>query len=291
MILVTGANGHLGRAIVEHLSQRTAPSQIIAASREPNSLSPPDGVAVRRADFADSASLPGALAGVERIEIVSVDKLGEEARRLHCNAIVAASEAGVERIFYTSHAGAREGSPFPPADQHAVSEADLAASRTPFTALRHGFYAESCLQMIGEDLKTRELRVPEDGPVCWTARDDLAQADAALLSGEATFDGATPPLTASRAWTMAEIAELASQITGREIRHTIVSDAEWKAAKSAGGLPEHYAEMLLGTFRAARRGDFDRIDPALENLLGRKATPLREVLATALAPAPRTNRK
>ena len=178
-----------------------------------------------------------------------------------------------------------------PADQHAKSEADLKASGTPFTALRHGFYAESCLQMIGEDLKRGELRVPEDGPVCWTARDDLARADAALLAGEATFDGATPPLTASRAWTMSEIAELASQITCREIRHTVVSDAEWKAAKVAAGVPEHYAEMLLGTFRASRRGDFSTVDPTLENLLGRKPTPLRDVLATALTPAPQTDQK
>ncbi len=291
MILVTGANGHLGRGIVEHLSDRMGPAQIIAASREPGALSPPDGVAVRRADFADPACLPDAFAGIERIQIVSVDKLGEEARRLHRNAITAASDAGVERIFYTSHAGAREGSPFPPADQHAKSEADLKASGTPFTALRHGFYAESCLQMIGEDLKRGELRVPEDGPVCWTARDDLARADAALLAGEATFDGATPPLTASRAWTMSEIAELASQITGREIRHTVVSDAEWKAAKVAAGVPEHYAEMLLGTFRASRRGDFSTVDPTLETLVGRKPTPLREVLAAALTPAPPTDQK
>ncbi|MEL7679634.1 NAD(P)H-binding protein [Citromicrobium bathyomarinum] len=291
MILVTGANGHLGRGIVEHLSDRMGPAQIIAASREPGALSPPEGVAVRRADFADPACLPDAFAGIERIEIVSVDKLGEEARSLHRNAIAAASDAGVERIFYTSHAGAREGSSFPPADQHARSEADLEASGTPFTALRHGFYAESCLQMIGEDLKRGELRVSEDGPVCWTARDDLARADAALLAGEATFDGATPPLTASRAWTMAEIAELASQITGREVRHTVVSDAEWKAAKIAAGVPEHYAEMLLGTFRASRRGDFSTVDPTLENLLGRKPTPLRDVLATALAPAPQTDQK
>ena len=291
MILVTGANGHLGRGIVEHLSDRIGPAQIIAASREPGALSPPEGGAVRRADFADPACLLDAFAGIERIQIVSVDKLGEEARRLHRNAITAASDAGVDRIFYTSHAGAREGSPFPPADQHARSEADLEASGTPFTALRHGFYAESCLQMIGEDLKRGELRVPEDGPVCWTARDDLARADAALLAGEATFDGATPPLTASRAWTMSEIAELASQITGREIRHTVVSDAEWKAAKVAAGVPEHYAEMLLGTFRASRRGDFSTVDPTLENLLGREPTPLRDVLATALGPAPQTDQK
>ena len=290
MIMVTGASGHLGRAVVEALANRAPPEDILAASREPEPVAFPDGVATRRADFSDLPSLATSFAGIERIEIVSVDKLGEEARTLHRNAIDAARAAGVARIFYTSHAGAREGSPFAPADQHAASEADLAATGTPFTALRHGFYAESCLQMVGSDLKTGELRVPEDGPVCWTARADLAQADAALLAGEATFDGATPPLTAAEALTMADIAELASQVTGREIRHTVVSDAEWKEAKIAAGVPERYAEMLLGTFRAARRGDFDLIDAALEKLLGRPPLSMRAILAAELAPATASHR-
>ena len=41
-----------------------------------------------------------------------------------------------------------------------------------------------------------------------------------------------------------------------------------------------YAEMLLGTFRAARGGDFAATDPALETLLGRAPRTMREVLAT-----------
>ena len=285
MIMVTGANGHLGRAIIEALANRVPPEDIVAASRDRGALNVPDGIATRRADFSDPGSLTDAFAGIERIEIISVNKHGEEARTLHRNAIGAARAVGVERIFYTSHAGARESSPFAPADQHAASEADLAATGTPFTALRHGFYAESCLQMVGSDLKTGELRVPEDGPVCWTARADLAQADAALLADEALFDGATPPLTAAEALTMADIAELASQVTGREIRHIVISDTEWKDAKVAAGMPELYAEMLLGTFRAARCGDFDRVDPTLERLLGRRPRPMRDILAAELAPA------
>ena len=66
--------------------------------------------------------------------------------------------------------GARAGSPFLPAEQHAGTEADLAASGVAFTALRHGFYAESCLHMIGDGLANGELRTPEDGPISWTAR-------------------------------------------------------------------------------------------------------------------------
>uniref|UniRef100_UPI0035C9D7C3 hypothetical protein n=1 Tax=uncultured Sphingomonas sp. TaxID=158754 RepID=UPI0035C9D7C3 len=182
-------------------------------------------------------------------------------------------------MLYTSHVGARAGSPFLPADQHAGTEADLAASGTPFTSLRHGFYAESCLHMIGEGLRSGLLQTPEDGPINWTARDDLAEADAAILA-EGGWNGITPPLTAAKAVTMAEIAAIASEATGREIRHATISDEAWRDAKMAAGMPKMYANMLLGTFRAARKGDFAATDPALEGLLGRAPKTIRDVLVT-----------
>ena len=177
--------------------------------------------------------------------------------------------------------GARHGSPFAPADQHASTEADLSKCGVAFTALRHDFYAESCLMMVGDGLKSDELRVPEDGSVAWTARDDLAEADAVLLADEDRLDGGTPPLTAREATTMAELAVIASEVTGREIRHVTVSDEEWRDAKVTAGTPAAYADMLLGTFRAARRGDFAAVDPTLEALLGRRPLGMRDMLKKA----------
>jgi hypothetical protein len=48
-------------------------------------------------------------------------------------------------------------------------------------------------------------------------------------------------------------------------------------------VPRYMAEMLLGTFRAARRGDFAAVDPTLETLLGRRPQTMRDVLAATLA--------
>lgn len=135
------------------------------------------------ADFADARSVTEAFAGAEQVLIVSADKLGDEAVRLHRTPIQAARDAGVRQVLYTSHMGARVGSAFAPADQHARTEADLAGSGLACTALRQGFYAESCLHMVGDGLKVGEFRLPEDGPVSWTARGDLAEADAAILAG------------------------------------------------------------------------------------------------------------
>lgn len=285
MIVVTGAAGQLGRQIVEKLCTMTDPHRIGVSVRDPKQVEAlaKRGVRVRRGDFDDAASLAAAFEGAEQVLIVSADKLDEEARRLHRNAIEAARAAGARRILYTSHMGARAGSAFAPGDQHAGTEDDLARAGVPFTSLRHGFYAESCLMMVGDALRQGELRVPEDGPVSWTTRADLAEADAAILAGRATFEGLSPPLTAATAITMAELAAIASEVAGKEVRHAPVTDEEWRSAKIDAGTPEIYADMLLGMFQAARRGDFAATDPALSKLLGREPVGMREVLSQHLA--------
>ena len=283
MIIVTGANGHLGRDIVHSLLNRMPAVQIVGSVREPEKAGELAdlGVEIRHGDFAEPETLNGAFANAEQVLIVSADKLGDEALSLHRAAIDAAGRSGARRILYTSHMGARSDSPFAPAAQHWGTERNLEASDVPFTSLRHGFYAESCLHMIGDGLKGGELRVPEDGPVSWTARADLAEADAAILASDEPWDGPTPPLTATVAVTMAEIAATASEVLGREIRHTVLSDEDWVKERMAAGVPAIYAEMLVGTFRAARRGDFAATDPTLARLLGRDPVPMRDVLATA----------
>ena len=284
MIVVTGANGQLGRAIIENLVQRIPPAEIVASVRDPGQASgyAAQGIKVRAGDFGQPATLVPAFEGADQVLVISVDKLGEEARQMHRAAIAAARGAGAKRVFYTSHMGAKPQSAFAAAADHATTEATMADIGMPFTALRHGFYAESALHLIGRGFETGEIRVPEDGPVSWTARADLAAADAAILAGQDSFDGATPPLTAAEVITMADIAVMASELTGREIKRVIVSDGDWVDAKVAVGVPRAMAELLLGAWIAARNGDFAKVDPTLERLIGRRPQTMRDVLAKTL---------
>lgn len=287
MIVVTGANGQLGRAVVEGLLTRLPAHEIVASVRNPAKAQAlaNQGVSVRAGDFANPEELTAAFAGATQVLVVSVDKLGETALRMHRAAIEAARAAGARRVIYTSHMGARADSPFVPAVNHAATEAILSEGGAPFTSLRHGFYAESALHLIGSGIEAGEIRAPEDGPVSWTARDDLAEADAVLLAEEGRLDGITPPLTAPEAFTMTDLAAIASELTGREIKRITLSDDEWRESKVAAGLPAQMAEMLLGMYRAARRGDFATADPTLETLLGRRPQTMRDVLAATLKPA------
>ena len=282
MIAVTGATGHLGKLILEHALARTPAGGVAATCRDPSKAAglAARGVQVRRGDFADPDALSDAFAGVDRVLIVSPDKLGEEGLRLSRNAVAAARSAGVRRVLYTSQVGTHAGSPF--AD-HVHVEQTLAEGGLPWTSLRNGFYVESLLQLIGDGLTTGEIAVPEDGPVSWTARADLAEANAIILADDGRYDGLTPPLTAGEAVTMKDVAEMASELTGREIRLIRVSDAQWRDARVAAGVPRPMAEMLASIFAAMRQGDFAAVDPALEGLLGRKPTSVRDVLSDHLA--------
>lgn len=281
MIVVTGANGHLGRAVVEGLLARTPAGRVVACVRDTAKASAlaERGVAVRAGDFADPEGLATAFEGAGQVLIVSVDKLGEEGRRLHRSAIEAAQAAGAGRILYTSHMGTHSGSPF---RDHSAAEALLAESGTPFTSLRHGFYAESAMHLIGRGFEAGEIVAPEDGPVSWTTRADLAEADAVILADEGRFDGITPPLTAPEAFTMADLAAIASELTGREIKRTVISDGEFRDRKIAQGVPAPLAELLVGMYRDARLGHFAATDPTLGTLLGRRPASMRDVLTKAL---------
>lgn len=286
MIIVTGATGQLGQAVVEQLLARIPAAQIGASVRDPEkarSLAA-RGVRVRRGDFADPASLAHAFEGAQQVLIVSVNSFGEAAVRQHRAAIEMARRAGARRIVYTSHMGASPASLFAPMVDHAATEAALRESGVAFTSLRNGYYAASALMLFGSAAQTGELATPEDGPVSWTSHADLAEAAAIALSDQ-RLDGITAPLTASEAIDMAGIAALASELLGRPIRRVLVPDAAYRDGLVAHGLPLDLADMLLGTFRASRRGEFSRADPALADLLGRPTLPLRDLLKAALLPA------
>ncbi|WP_425266031.1 NAD(P)H-binding protein [Amycolatopsis tolypomycina] len=282
MIIITGGTGKLGSAIVDRLLDRVPAAEVGVSVRDPARAVglAARGVRVRRGDFADPASLATAFEGAAQVLVVSTDETGPEAVIHHVAAIEAARSAGAKRVLYTSHQAAAAGSLFAPMADHAATERRLEGA--PFTALRNGFYAATVPLLLGGALETGELAAPADGPVSWTAHADLAEAAAILLASDGRFEGPTPPLTAPVALDLEEVAALLTDLTGRPIRRVVMSDDAWAAGLTDHGVPAARAELLLGMFRAARRGEFAAVGPDLETLLGRPATSLRTVLAEAL---------
>lgn len=283
MLVVTGATGALGRAIVEHLLTRVPATDIIASVRDPAKASDlaARGVLVRQADFADTASVARAFAGATKVLIVSLPVPTSIAVPQHRAAIDAARAAGAGRILYTSQMGSDPRSAFSPMRTHAATEDMLRDCGVPFTSLRNGFYVASALGMFGRGIRAGEIAAPEDGPIAWTTHDDLAEAAAIAMTSE-TLDGVSAPLTAREALTLEQLVAIASQVTGRPVRRVVVSDDEYRGTLVANGLPAPVAEMLTGIFEASRRGAFSCTDPMLERLIGRLPIDAKQALSKAL---------
>ena len=131
---VTGASGHLGRFAVQHLLARGVRTRGKAADLAAR------GVRVREADYSRPQTLGSALAGADRLLLVSGNEPGQRVVH-HTNVIGAARMAGVSRIALTSMLNA-DRTTGPVADDYRDSERALREAGVPFTLLRNGLYME-----------------------------------------------------------------------------------------------------------------------------------------------------
>src|ERR1700761_1393418 len=244
MIIVTGATGVLNGTTVEYLLQRVPASQVCVSGRAVAKAQyfADHGVRVRRGSYEDPAALLNSFEDADQVLLVSSNDPHADQVPLHRTGIETAVKAGAQRILYTSHQHAAPSSPFIPAEIHAAAEADLAASGVAWTSLRNGFYAHSLDWLLGPWRETGGIATPAGGPVPGTDRADEAEAAAVILAGDRHFDGPVT-LTASATQTFAEIAGIASEVTGRDIPRVVLGDEEWVAGQVAQGTPEPMARL------------------------------------------------
>ncbi|MFD0432613.1 SDR family oxidoreductase [Streptomyces chartreusis] len=280
MLIVTGATGHLGTLIVDRLLERMSADRIGVSVRDVRKAAEfaERGVRVREGDFTEPDSLKHAFEDAERVLVVSAAIRGDAALTANSAAIDAAREAGAQRILYTSHQAASSTSLFPPQQVHAATEEHLKRQGVPYTALRNGFYASTLTSYIDTALKTGTLAAPQDGPVSWTAHEDLAEAAAVALTQDGALEGITPPLTAPHTLDFAAVADILSRITGRTITRVVMDDEEWVSAAVAGGMPRPAAEFSLTMFTASRNGEFNTTDPTLGTTIGHPAKTVHQTL-------------
>jgi NAD(P)H dehydrogenase (quinone) len=283
-LLVTGASGHLGRAVINHLLDtfKVPAARIIATTRTPANLADLAalGVSVREADFDDQASLARAFQGAGRALIISTNELMIQGKRREQQlaAVNAAGKAGVAHILYTSLPNPEPGSPILFAPDHYDTEQAIKASGVPYTIFRNGWYDENLFMSLPQILASGHWYTSAgDGRISYGARDDLAAAIAAgLASG--TAESATYTLTGPKAYTVAEVAALVTEVTGKPIEVVQLSDEALTEGMKAAGLPEPVARLLVSFDAATRAGNLGMVTDSVEKLSSRKSVSLRQFL-------------
>ena len=284
---VTGATGRLGRLVVEELLSRGVPApDLVAVVRTPSKAADlaERGVQVREGDYSRPETLPAALAGVQRLLLISGSEPGGRVAQ-HTAVIDAARNAGVERIAYTSILGAGR-TTNPLAGEHEATEAVLRASGIPTILLRNGWYTENYTEQLEQYLQRGEVvGATADGKVSAAPRADFAAAAAAALLADDGDGDDTGDRTADvvyelggPAFTLGELATAVSDATGTRVAHRDLSVTAFEAELQQAGLDAGTAAFVAGIDASIAAGDLETDSTDLARLLGRPATPLIDVL-------------
>ena len=277
-LLVTGASGNLGRIAVEELLARGA-TRVIAGTRDPSKLQDlaAKGVEIRKLDFDVPATLTSALAGVERLLIVSTDAVGR--RVAQQTAIIAAAKAaGVKHIVYTSAPAARPDADAGLGPEHFWTEVALANSGLDFTVLRNHMYAENTLADAGHVLASGQIfgLIGDRGTSYVTRADAARTAAGALLTGEGkTIVDVTGPAPI----TNVERAAVFAKASGKTINVIAITPPELHKGLVAAGIPDGFAGVLVAFQNDAVTGYHGVVTNVVEHFSGRKPTPYADFIA------------
>jgi NAD(P)H dehydrogenase (quinone) len=270
-LLVTGASGNLGKAVIAEL-RRLGAKTVIAATRTPGKHQEfaALGVEEREADFDRPETLQAAFRGVERLLLVSTDSLhAPEVRiRQHRAAIQTAVGAGVEHVVYTSlpNAHPTEGPSIP--DDHFWTEVALFESGLNWTILRNNLYAEVILRFAHFALKTGKLvSATQSRGRSYVTREDCARTAAAALlnsTGKAIYD-----VTGPASVTHEQVASVLSRLSGKSIQHVNVTPEEVEKGLVAAGIPQFAARSVRELDEETSRGYHAIVTTTVTNLTGR----------------------
>ncbi|WP_030415891.1 NAD(P)H-binding protein [Streptomyces sp. NRRL S-1448] len=292
MILITGANGALGRLVAAELADR---DDVVLGTRTPGPAAPKSAATStntstntaqtartarptqRRIDFDDPSSLD--FTGVDTLLLISAG-YGEDdvviAR--HDAAITAAEKAGVRHLVYTSLSG--DGDHLAYALAHRWTERRLTRSPLAWTVLRNGLYAEF-LAAIAAPGPDGTIAAPLGaGRLAAVARADLAAVAARVVAEPARHAGRVYELVGERALGGAELADA----VGGSYEPGSLGAAREAIAASGGALP-YQVPMLVGTYSAIAGGFLDGsgiATNALRTLLGREPRPALDAYRTAV---------
>jgi uncharacterized protein YbjT (DUF2867 family) len=266
MILVAGATGNVGAAVVRALASAGEP--VRAVVRQQRRETPVGGDDIVQADLNDRGSMMSTYSDVQAAFLLAgySDMPG---------MLADMKTAGVQRIVLLS-TGAVVGGDLDNAVVrfNVVSEAAARDSDLGWTVLRPSGFMSNTLQWVPQLRESDEVLEPfADVPIALIDPDDIAAvAVAVLLSPH--HDKQSYRLTGPATLLPADRALILSDVLGRRIRLRAESDDDARR-RMAESMPD---AMVDSFFQFFRRGGYDdsRVNTVASDLLGRPLLTFRD---------------
>lgn len=277
-VLVTGARGNVGREVVRACAD--AGFQVRASDRGGGRAAASDaGHESVRLDFLDRSSWPDALAGCKHVFLLRPPPIGDMDETL-IPFVERAYGAGIENVVFLSVAGADRMKWVP----HRKVELYLAAHGRSWTVLRPGFFAQNLQDAYLRDIvEDRRIYVPAgSGRVAFLDVHDIGDVAARVFADPSSYAGRYLTLTGPEAVTFHDVARTLSTALGETIRYepATIAGYAWHLHRRRN-LPWPQIAIQTILHVGLRRGDAEKVDTTVAEILGRPPQSLREYVERA----------
>jgi uncharacterized protein YbjT (DUF2867 family) len=264
-VLVMGATGKTGVAVVEALSSRGV--EVRAASRHPTASRA--GVEQVRMDWSDSSSWDSALRGVDGLYLVG--PYAEPGNNKLVRRLLAAA-ADAQRVVHLSIIGADV---LPTGIPMAQWEEDIRESGLKWTILRPNWFYQNFEEGFLTPLREQGiLELPSgDAPISLIDTFDIGEVAATVFT-EGGHSGHTYTLTGPEATTYSQALAELGRAAGRDLRFIDLDPREFADRLTAGGAPPWAVEWQLALFELIRAGHNAPVTDTVEAITGRPPRPL-----------------
>jgi uncharacterized protein YbjT (DUF2867 family) len=267
MILVTGASGNAGGAVMNELIKGNASFRAMYRSPE-DARKAPAGVSTVIADFSSRESMQDALIGVESVYLVCspIPALVE----LESKAIDVCRERGIRHLVLNSALGAADYPKSFPA-WHRTVEDKLRASGLPFTILRPNSFMQNVVSFFAPSIREQGAFFAAMGNARTSYLDlrDVASVVARVLASPEEHLGKTYELNGPEAVTYAELGDRIAHVCDRSARFVDIPETAQRASMLGMGMPAWLVDALLDLQRYYTNGQGGEVTEVLPQLLGR----------------------
>lgn len=264
-ILVTGATGNIGSALVQEL--KASDSDFAVMTSKPGVTIA--GVETRHGDFESVASLTVAFNGIDTLFLLF--PLVENKVDLAKYAAEAAKAAGVKHIVRSSGAGADSASTFALPKLQGEIDDVLAATGIPTTFVRPAGFMQNYVTYQSQAIKDGAIYMADGGQAqsLIDAR-DIAAVAARVLTNPHAHAGKAYTLTGGEAFTGEQAAATISAALGKPVKHVSVPTEAAVATMNQWGMPPFIVNVMDSLNKIISAGYASDVSPDVEIILGRK---------------------
>jgi NAD(P)H dehydrogenase (quinone) len=285
-ILITGATGNLGSAVIEQLSKTISTNQIAIITRkeEKRIEFEAKGFNAFLGSYDNVVSLEKAMNGIDTVLLISSGDQGDRMQE-HKNVIDTAKKMGVKHIAYTSRC-LRDRTTLVNKlmIEHFETEDYIIASGMQYTFFRNILYMDAIPQFIGGNIALeRGIFLPAgNGKVAFALRSEMGEAMANVLLKN-DVRNKIYNFTGDNVYSFNDIATTLTELTGKEVKYTDVDATAFAGMMKQRNLPDAVIQKIVDFITDIKYNQEADIYKDLENLLGRKPTGLKEGLKMLFA--------